>query len=307
MSHDLLQGTPEQERGISVIRSGLIELDAARPFQFPLQPGQQLNPLNQIMEETADKIAQIAPSLSLHLSRAIAWGSELSLIDDQRSLIANLPEAQTQIIREKILPAEAAMVSQLSTAVEQQERSVALEPGLLAIPPYRQQEGERTCMGATFLSMFQALTGISISEKQFLYITREKGFMTDMDSVSEEVLALFMTNAFRTEFPNRDVTVYTAGGFDFTQLKARAAEAQQAAIAKGKVADVYFLPALKSEVMDERNIFHITTLIAADDNTIIIHDPSDVLGSQFRPMHRHDFMQRWGQGLFRGKLIIANH
>ena len=302
MSHDQLQATPEQIKGMSVIRAGLIELDAARPFQFPLQPGEQLRPLSQVMETTAARITQATPVITLDLARAVAWGAQSMLNDEQRSTLAT---ADAQTLAE-VMQTRDLEISQLGNAIEQQESSIVLEPGVLAIPPYRQQEGEKTCMGATFLSMFEGLTGISISEQQFIQIARETGFMTDLDSVSEEVMALFMTNAFRGEFPNMNITVFTAGGFDFAQLKAKVAEVKQEAAFLGRTAEVYFLPTLKSEVMQDRNIFHITTLLAADGNSVILHDPSGVVGGQFKPVHRHDFMQRWSQGLFRGKLIVVN-
>lgn len=302
MSHDQLQATPEQIRGMSVIRAGLIELYAARPFQFPLQPGEQLKPLSQVMDATAARITQAAPEINLDLARAVAWGAQSVLSDEQRSTLAT---ADPQAIADA-MSARDVEISQLGNAIERQESSVVLEPGVLAIPPYRQQTGEKTCMGATFLSMFEGLTGISISEQQFIQLAGETGFMTNLDSVSEEVMALFMTNAFRGEFPNLDIRVFTAGGFDFTQLKAKIADAKRTVALQGKTAEVYFLPTLKSEVVQNRNIFHITTLVAADENTVILHDPSGVVGGQFKPVHRHDFMQRWSQGLFRGKLIVVN-
>src|SRR5579872_6703563 len=111
MSHDQVQFTPEQEKGMSVIRAGLVELNAARPFQFPLQPGEQLRPLSQIMEATAVRITQDTPAISVDLARAVAWGAQSMLNDEQKSTLA---AANSQAIAEA-MRARDGKISQLGS------------------------------------------------------------------------------------------------------------------------------------------------------------------------------------------------
>ena len=303
MGQDQLNYVPEHERALSVIHDGLVELDNRRPFQFPLQAGDHIRALSSIMQDTASQIVAAAPTLGHDTAGFLAWGA-IPNIKQQAALDALTP-GQIERIFDVAFAERDRQVIELSSEIATEQADVMLEAGLLTIPPYKQQQQERSCMGATFLSMFEAITGIAIEEDDFMQLAREIGFLTSMDAVSEEVLALFMTDTFKRAFPDVKVGVFTVGGFDLGQIRREVDEARIEAARQGKKAEVYFLPGIRSEVFDGRDVFHITTLLAADEHTVVLHDPSNVVGAAFRAIDKDEFMMRWGQDFFRGKLVLV--
>lgn len=287
---DNLQNPQERTQDVAVIAEALAELQTEGVPEIEMRTGAQQSMVEAVMTSTAEKLVLMDNSLSMHAAFTITWGVKGMLSHKEKehveAVLQSHPEEVAQILQEK----ERALVTRAS-------ESQILPPGILSDVPYHQEEGYARCAAATFLSLYEGITGEAISEAEFITLAKQFGFERDLGSISWHVLDTLVTKAFRNAYPNLKVTLYKVGCFDFDDL--------QKIKTLSSVSNLYFVPDLRSEVSPDSKFTHLVTLLAADEKTVTVHDPSRIVGSAYRQLPRQDFFERWASQLFEGTLIIV--
>lgn len=181
-----------------------------------------------------------------------------------------------------------------------------LKIGTLETPQrYYRQQDKRTCGIATFCMMFEEITGQPITEKQILEAARIQGLIEEGqipgEFISDEILVnLFRTKAFKEAFPGIDVRPVSFFGCDFDDISSALAKLREKYLGIKALCKA----SIKSEITQVG--WHSVILLSADENQVIIHDPSNRVGSAFRSIPKREFIERWGNTFLSGELLLLS-
>lgn len=187
-----------------------------------------------------------------------------------------------------------------------ESRDIFLPPGLLNDPPYLRQgdkagvakSGGSGCLNACFRMVYQAVTGEALADDA---VSEATFSLLKWQRPSDDIyLKVFRTNAFRT-MRDAKVTPVTIGGAGFADIESLTSRLKNAKASLG----VYAIVLLASE--QKEGVWHANMLLAADADTVVVHDPSDLEhGASYRRLDRQAFYQRWSMALNKTHLVVVD-
>jgi hypothetical protein len=145
---------------------------------------------------------------------------------------------------------------------------------------------------------YQAITGVALSELAVDDVIRPligHGLASD-----DLYLKVFRTNESATASKAK-VTPITLGGADFSGIETLTSRLKKV---KPSV-EVYAMTLLASEHIED--VWHANMLLAADADTVVVHDPSDkASGASYRRIDRESFHERWAAALNKTHLLVVD-
>lgn len=187
--------------------------------------------------------------------------------------------------------------------------SQELPTGLLTTPSlYYPQERARGCSAANFRMIFQELTGQNIPERDIFAQAVTQGSTVQIPlgiSVDEGLLLnIFQTNAFKKRFPSVGVIIVPMSGVDFDDIISFIQKIKQK-FPSDQQMETFVTISIQSEVTEEG--WHQVLLLSADKESVVIHDPSNLVGGANRKLPKDQFSKRWGKTLLGGNVVFATH
>ncbi len=185
-------------------------------------------------------------------------------------------------------------------------RDQILTEGVVHFPSdYIPQDDVRTCTVATFRMIVKDITGKDIPEGLIFSELRSRGLLIDdafrAYSVPDKILwSLVNTNAFHKEFPDLKIRYRPFTGMSFQDIKNLRQHLNDRGLQSAKI---YCRLSIASEISSDG--WHDIILISADENTVVIHDPSNIVGAAYRHIPKDIFSERWAKTMCGGSFIIV--
>lgn len=181
-----------------------------------------------------------------------------------------------------------------------------LPVGRLETPPYCSQQADftsRTCANASFRMLFAALTGERLTQSSVLMgLQRQLGLDYYQAPLlhDEEYLALLQTAAFKERYGKtvRNISLSGAGFDEITAIATRL-RLQNPALR------IFCMVSLASDSPAAQGAWHSAILLAADEASVMLHDPSLKRGAPARVIPKADFTRRWAETFLSGQLVAA--
>lgn len=173
--------------------------------------------------------------------------------------------------------------------------------GVLNRPDYRRMPTERSCATTSFLMVMDAITGQHADDKDLHRVISWEYFEDTIHD--EEYLKLLQSDRFQEAF-GKTVQVASFVGADFAII-GKTAERLKQGNPDRRVFSVVNLLSDTSFLTRVNGIWHSAILLGVNDRDVVIHEPStDGWGEEIH-IPKAEFLHRWGQGLFRTHLVIA--
>ena len=262
--------------------------------------GKFFNPFNSILKEAATKLHEIKEDLP---TGVLLPRNDMGKTNYQIYLSLS-PDTQAEVdtIREK-KDDELTKLSQQNIVPKLQKQTIP--QGVLDIPPhYYPQESSRTCVTANFRMIFEALTGRTLEETTLLDAARTQGLINEGQIAGEllpeeTLLKLFQADKFKEHFPETIARVIDLDSADFEDIS----ELVSGLKAKAPSLQAYCMARIGSEVFEEG--WHSVLLLSADEQNVVVHDPSNKVGGASKRISKPDFAQRWGKAFLGSYLVLA--
>lgn len=234
-----------------------------------------------------------------------------------------------KLIKDAKIKLHLATESLTTNTIGPRMKEQVVKPGVLAEPAtYYRQEHPRTCFLANFNMIYTAITGRSINEEtvldaaakhglliknrrdaapQPLTPERETSFLQDIDE--DVLLATLQTPAFTEEFGDIKVGIVKMIGADFADIEELTDMFKTRAAEIGCTMDAYVVPMFASEVND--NGIHNGILLAADAETVTLHDPSKAVdkmvfrGYACKQFPKESFVRLWARKGLRSTYVAV--